>query len=244
MSRPEHDRGRSRRAVYETTKRALDVLCASSALVLLAPLMLVVASSVAVFLGRPVLFRQMRPGRHGEPFALVKFRSMRDVDAAEGLLSDADRLTRFGRLLRSTSLDELPSLVAVVRGDLSLVGPRPLLMQYLPLYSDHQHRRHEVRPGLTGLAQVSGRNLLDWDERFDLDVRYVDERGLLLDLRVLARTIGCVLRRTGVSAAGEATCTPFRGSARFELGGSAVVPTTGVSTTAVSTTTVEIEVAA
>ncbi|KPG78539.1 sugar transferase [Frigoribacterium sp. RIT-PI-h] len=234
MSRPEHDPAGARRAVYETTKRALDVLCASSALVLLAPVMLVVASSVAVFLGRPVLFRQMRPGRHGEPFALVKFRSMRDLDTADGPLSDADRLTRFGRLLRSTSLDELPSLVAVVRGDLSLVGPRPLLMQYLPLYSEHQHRRHEVRPGLTGLAQVSGRNLLDWDERFDLDVRYVDERGLLLDLRIMARTVGCVLRRTGVSAAGEVTCSPFTGSARLEREGS----------TDVTSTAAEIEVAA
>jgi lipopolysaccharide/colanic/teichoic acid biosynthesis glycosyltransferase len=235
VSRPEHDPGAFRRAVYETVKRALDVLCASSALVLLAPVMLVVAASVAVFLGRPVLFRQMRPGRHGEPFALVKFRSMRDVDTANGLLSDADRLTRFGRLLRSTSLDELPSLVAVVRGDLSLVGPRPLLMQYLPLYSDHQHRRHEVRPGLTGLAQVSGRNLLDWDERFDLDVRYVDERGLLLDLRIMARTVGCVLRRTGVSASGEVTCPPFTGSARLEHRGSTDVTSTGAA---------EIEVAA
>lgn len=200
------------RAVYETAKRMVDVACASSALVLLSPVVLGVAVAVAVRLGRPVLFRQTRPGLHGEPFTLVKFRTMRDVDPAAGLVTDADRLTPFGRLLRSTSLDELPSLVEVLTGRLSLVGPRPLLMRYLPLYDSEQSRRHDVRPGLTGLAQVSGRNGLDWDERLRLDVDYVDRRGPLLDLQIVLRTIGCVLRRTGVTDAGQVTCRPFDGS--------------------------------
>lgn len=197
------------RPVYETTKRVVDVACASAALVLLSPVVLAVAVAVAVRLGRPVLFRQARPGLHGEPFTLVKFRTMRDVDPAAGLVTDADRLTPFGRLLRSTSLDELPSLVGVLTGRLSLVGPRPLLMRYLPLYDSEQARRHDVRPGLTGLAQVSGRNGLDWDERLRLDVDYVDRRGPLLDLQIALRTIGCVLRRTGVTDAGGVTCRPF-----------------------------------
>lgn len=200
------------RPVYETTKRVVDVACASAALVLLSPVVLAVAVAVAVRLGRPVLFRQTRPGLHGEPFTLVKFRTMRDVDPAAGLVTDADRLTPFGRLLRSTSLDELPSLVGVLTGRLSLVGPRPLLMRYLPLYDSEQARRHDVRPGLTGLAQVSGRNGLDWDERLRLDVDYVDRRGPLLDLQIALRTIGCVLRRTGVTDAGGVTCRPFDGS--------------------------------
>jgi lipopolysaccharide/colanic/teichoic acid biosynthesis glycosyltransferase len=198
--------------VYEATKRSFDVLCASSALVLLSPVMLAVAVAVAVRLGRPVVFRQVRPGLHGEPFTLVKFRSMRDVDPEAGLVTDAERLTPFGRLLRSTSLDELPSLVGVLTGRLSLVGPRPLLMNYLPLYDAEQSRRHEVRPGLTGLAQVNGRNELGWDDRLRLDVEYVDRRGPLLDLQIIARTFGCVLRRTGVSDAGHVTCRPFDGA--------------------------------
>lgn len=210
--RPDPNPSPQTRPVYETAKRVVDVACASSALVLLSPVVLGVAVAVAVRLGRPVLFRQTRPGLHGEPFTLVKFRTMRDVDPAAGLVTDADRLTPFGRLLRSTSLDELPSLVGVLTGRLSLVGPRPLLTDYLPLYDAEQSRRHDVRPGLTGLAQVSGRNGLDWGERLRLDVDYVDRRGPLLDLRIGLRTIGCVLRRTGVTDAGEVTCRPFSGS--------------------------------
>ena len=158
-------------------------------------------------LGSPVLFRQTRPGLHGEPFELLKFRTMRT-----GAGADVERLTRFGRLLRSTSLDELPELWNVVRGDMSIVGPRPLLMEYLALYSPRQARRHEVLPGLTGLAQVEGRNLVGWDERLELDVRYVETRSLALDLRIIGRTIGLVLRREGISGEGEATMAPFRGT--------------------------------
>ncbi|TWX34025.1 sugar transferase [Frigoribacterium sp. ACAM 257] len=213
MERTSSPEARARgRRVYETTKRVVDVVCASAALVLLSPVLLVVTVAVATRLGRPVLFRQVRPGLHGEPFTLVKFRSMLDVDPATGLLTDADRLTPFGRLLRSTSLDELPSLIGVLRGQLSLVGPRPLLLHYLPLYDAEQARRHDVRPGLTGLAQVSGRNGLDWDERLRLDVVYVDRRGPLLDLRIALRTVVSVLRRTGVTDSGDVTCRPFTGS--------------------------------
>jgi len=198
--------------VHAAVKRGTDVVVASAALVLLSPALLVVAAAVALSLGRPVLFRQQRPGLHGIPFTLVKFRSMRDADPTAGLVADADRLTPFGRLLRSTSLDELPSLVGVLRGDMSLVGPRPLLMHYLPLYDEEQSRRHEVRPGLTGLAQVSGRNALDWQERLRLDVSYVDQRSLLLDLRIAARTVAVVARRSGVTDSGEVTCRPFTGN--------------------------------
>jgi lipopolysaccharide/colanic/teichoic acid biosynthesis glycosyltransferase len=155
-----------------------------------------------------VLFRQVRPGLAGQPFELVKFRTMRS-----GTGSDAERLTSLGRFLRSTSLDELPELWNVLRGDMSLVGPRPLLVEYLDLYSPRQARRHEVRPGITGLAQVAGRNLVGWDERFELDVEYVERRSLGLDLRILWRTAVAVVRREGVTAEGEATMPPFRGSA-------------------------------
>jgi lipopolysaccharide/colanic/teichoic acid biosynthesis glycosyltransferase len=154
-----------------------------------------------------VLFRQVRPGRHGELFTILKFRTMRDGPGA-----DAERLTSLGRWLRATSLDELPELWNVLRGDMSLVGPRPLLVEYLPLYSPRQSRRHEVRPGLTGLAQVAGRNLVDWEERFELDVEYVDTRSLALDLRIIGQTVAAVLRREGISGEGEATMSPFRGS--------------------------------
>jgi len=188
-------------------KRAVDVVGAALGLLVAALPMLVIAAAVRATMGAPVLFRQVRPGLHGELFELVKFRTMRD-----GHGSDADRLTRLGRWLRTTSLDELPELWNVLRGDMSLVGPRPLLVEYLDLYSPEQARRHEVRPGLTGLAQVAGRNLVDWDERFALDVRYVEERSLALDLRILGRTVLAVLRREGISGAGEATMAPFQGS--------------------------------
>lgn len=188
-------------------KRAIDIAGSSLGLVVAAAPMAVVALLVRRSMGAPVLFRQVRPGRHGAPFTLVKFRSMRD---GEG--TDAERTTPLGRFLRSTSLDELPELWNVLRGDMSLVGPRPLLVEYLELYTPRQARRHELRPGLTGLAQVEGRNLLGWEERLESDVRYVDGWSIGGDLRIIVRTVAAVLRRTGVSAEGEATMAPFRGS--------------------------------
>ncbi|MFS2280431.1 sugar transferase [Microbacterium sp. OR21] len=190
-------------------KRVLDLVSAATALVLLSPVIAAVAVAVAVRLGRPVLFAQKRPGRDGKIFTLYKFRSMRDIDPAEGLVTDADRLTPFGKLLRSTSLDELPSLWNVLRGDMSIVGPRPLLIEYLELYSPEQARRHHVRPGITGLAQVSGRNGLPWEDRFRLDVEYVERRSLALDVRVLVATVRSVVRREGISAEGHATMRKF-----------------------------------
>lgn len=198
----------------DVVQRAIDIGVSAAALVVTAPVMAGVAAAVAVDLGRPVLFRQQRPGLHGRPFTLIKFRSMRDVDERRGLVTDADRLTGLGRALRATSLDELPTLWNVLRGDMSLVGPRPLLMRYLDLYSPEQARRHLVRPGVTGLAQVSGRNLVDWDERLALDVWYVDHRSLALNARICLRTVLTLLRREGVSAPGEATMPLFTGSAR------------------------------
>lgn len=201
-----------RRAAYLGLKRVMDVLASAAALVLAAPLLACVAVAVRWKLGSPVLFRQQRPGRHGEPFELVKFRSMRILGASDGIANDADRVTPFGLWLRSTSLDELPSLCNVLRGDMSLVGPRPLLMEYLNRYSPEQLRRHDVRPGITGLAQIRGRNLLGWDEKFAADVEYVDNLGLAMDLRILLETYIKVLRRAGVSAPGEAHMAPFAGS--------------------------------
>lgn len=191
-------------------KRLFDVAASGAALIVLAPVMLAVALAVRVALGRPVLFRQVRPGLHGRPFEMIKFRTMLDaVDSHGNPLSDAERLTRFGRFLRSTSLDELPELWSVLRGDMSLVGPRPLLMHYLDHYTPEQARRHEVRPGLTGWAQIKGRNAIAWPEKLALDVWYVDNRNFLLDLRILLSTIGLVMRRHGVTAEGEATTTYF-----------------------------------
>lgn len=190
-----------------TAKRLLDLAIVLPGLLFLAPLMLCTALCVRLALGPGVLFRQSRAGLHGRPFTIIKFRTMRS-----GLGTDAERLTPFGKLLRSTSLDELPELINVLKGDMSLVGPRPLLLQYLPRYTNEQARRHEVLPGLTGWAQVSGRNALPWEERFKLDVWYVDNRCLALDLRILWRTFLCVLRREGISADGEATMPEFMGS--------------------------------
>lgn len=198
---------------YDVLQRVLDLVSAATALVLLAPVIAAVAVVVAVKLGRPVLFAQKRPGRDEKIFTLYKFRSMRDIDAAKGLVTDEDRLTPFGKLLRSTSLDELPSLWNVLRGDMSIVGPRPLLVEYLPLYSPEQARRHEVRPGITGLAQVSGRNALSWESKFALDVRYVDSRSLMLDARILLATVRSVFKREGISATGQATMPRFDGGA-------------------------------
>jgi lipopolysaccharide/colanic/teichoic acid biosynthesis glycosyltransferase len=188
-------------------KRVVDVVGAGAGLLVASIPMAIIAVALRLTMGSPVLFRQVRPGRHGEPFTILKFRTMRD-----GAGSDAERLTPLGRWLRASSLDELPELWNVLRGDMSLVGPRPLLVEYLPLYSPRQARRHEVRPGLTGLAQVAGRNLVDWDERFELDVEYVETRSLALDLRIIGRTVAAVLRREGISGEGEATMAPFRGS--------------------------------
>jgi len=190
-----------------TAKRLLDLALVLPGLALAAPLMLLLAFSVRLALGPGVLFRQQRPGLRGAPFFILKFRTMRD-----GPGTDAERLTPFGRFLRSTSLDELPELLNVLKGDMSLVGPRPLLMQYLPRYTPRQARRHEVLPGLTGWAQVHGRNALTWEKRFELDVWYVDHRSLALDLRILARTIALVLRRQGINAQGQATMSEFLGS--------------------------------
>ena len=191
----------------------MDILMASAALMLLAPPLLLLSVLVRISFGSPVLFRQVRPGLHGRPFMVVKFRTMTDERGADGeLLPDAQRLTAFGRFLRATSLDELPELWNVLRGEMSLVGPRPLLMEYLPLYSPEQARRHEVRPGITGWAQVNGRNALSWEERFKLDVWYVDHRSLGLDLRILWLTLRKVIVREGINAKGEATMPKFTGS--------------------------------
>lgn len=198
----------------DVVQRAIDIAVAGTALVVLSPVIGGVAVVVARGLGRPVLFRQLRPGLHGKPFTLVKFRTMRDVDERHGLVSDGDRLTRLGRLLRATSLDELPTLWNVLRGEMSLVGPRPLLMHYLDLYTPEQARRHLVRPGVTGLAQVSGRNAVSWADRLVIDVWYVDHRSLGLNLRILARTGLVLLRRTGITAPGESTMPLFTGTAR------------------------------
>jgi lipopolysaccharide/colanic/teichoic acid biosynthesis glycosyltransferase len=195
------------------TKRLFDIVIAGLSLVLLAPLMLLTAVSVAALLGRPVLFKQQRPGLHGRPFWLIKFRTMRDARDAQGkALPDAERLTGFGRLLRKTSLDELPELWNVLRGDMSLVGPRPLLMEYLPRYTDEQMRRHEALPGITGWAQVKGRNRLSWEDKFALDVWYVDHRSLWLDIRILAMTLLAVFRTDDVSQQGHVTAEKFKGN--------------------------------
>ena len=194
-------------------KRAFDVAVSLAGLVLAAPLIGFAALLVLVAMGRPVLFRQVRPGRNGRPFTLCKFRTMSDeTDSTGELLPDAERVTAVGRFLRRASLDELPQLWNVLRGDMSLVGPRPLLVEYLPLYSPEQARRHEVRPGVTGWAQVNGRNAQTWEERLRLDVWYVDHQSFLLDLRILWLTLVTVLRSEGVSQPGHATMPRFTGS--------------------------------
>lgn len=195
------------------TKRAFDIVVSASGLLLLLPVLLFIAWQVRRKMGSPVLFRQVRPGVHGKPFEMVKFRTMRDaVDAQGNLLPDAERLTSFGNFLRASSLDELPELWNVLKGEMSLVGPRPLLMEYLPLYSQEQARRHEARPGVTGWAQVNGRNALSWDEKFKLDVWYVDHQSFWLDLKILFLTVKKVLVKEGISAEGEATMSKFTGS--------------------------------
>ncbi len=196
----------------QAIKRAVDIAGASAGIILFAPVMLVVALLVLLTMGRPVLFRQQRPGLHGKPFTLYKFRTMREARTPSGeLLPDELRLTTFGKWLRSTSLDELPELFNVLKGDMSLVGPRPLLMEYLPRYSPEQARRHEVKPGITGWAQVNGRNALSWEQKFRLDVWYVEHWNLWLDMKILLLTIWKVLKREGISPEGCATMPMFTG---------------------------------
>jgi len=198
-------------------KRLMDICLVSVALVVLALPMLAIALLVRLNLGRPVLFRQQRAGLHGKPFTLIKFRTMRDMRDEKGeLLPDEKRLTRFGKWLRSTSLDELPELFNVLKGEMSLVGPRPLLLEYLPRYNAQQARRHEVKPGITGWAQVNGRNALSWDEKFRLDVWYVDHWNIWLDIHILLLTLWKVLKREGISAEGSATMPVFMGTPHEE----------------------------
>lgn len=196
-----------RRRVYGVVKRFVDIVVSAVALTLLSPILAAVAVAVLVSMGRPIMFRQLRPGRHGKPFVLVKFRTMLD-----GPGTDAERLTKVGQFLRSTSLDELPELWNVLKGNMSLVGPRPLLMDYLTLYDARQAMRHQVRPGITGLAQVNGRNQLGWDERLETDAVYVESEGPVIDLRILGKTVIQVAKRDGISADGEATMGRFTGN--------------------------------
>ena len=194
-------------------KRAFDILASLIGLLILLPLLFVLALIVKQKHGSPILFKQTRPGINGKPFTFYKFRTMTNETDQEGnLLPDKDRLTSFGSFLRKTSLDELPSLFNVIKGDMSLVGPRPLLMQYLPLYNEFQKRRHEVKPGITGWAQVNGRNALSWKKKFEMDVWYVDNQSFLLDLKILFLTVYKVFKREGISAEGEATMKPFAGN--------------------------------
>jgi len=194
-------------------KRILDVLVALIALIILSPVIVIVSILVAYKLGLPVLFKQKRPGLNGKVFEMLKFRSMKNTkDKYGNLLNDESRLTKFGMKLRSTSLDELPGLYNVLKGDMSLVGPRPLLVEYLPLYSDEQARRHNLRPGITGWAQINGRNAISWEKKFELDVWYIDNQTLLLDLKILLLTIKKVFIKEGISSEKEVTMAKFRGS--------------------------------
>jgi lipopolysaccharide/colanic/teichoic acid biosynthesis glycosyltransferase len=194
-------------------KRLLDIIIASIALILLSPLYAFVAYKVKRNLGSPVLFRQVRPGLHGKPFEMIKFRTMKDaVDEQGNPLPDSERLTPFGQMLRSTSLDEMPELWNVIKGDMSIVGPRPLLMEYLPLYNSEQAKRHNVRPGMTGHAQVNGRNAIGWEEKFKLDTWYVENQSIWLDFKIMFKTVHKVLAKDDISAEGEATMTKFTGT--------------------------------
>ncbi len=194
-------------------KRFLDIIIASIALILLSPLYAFVAYKVKKNLSSPVLFRQVRPGLHGKPFEMIKFRTMKDaMDEQGNPLPDSERLTPFGQMLRSTSLDEMPELWNVIKGDMSIVGPRPLLMEYLPLYSPEQAKRHNVRPGMTGHAQVNGRNSIGWEEKFKLDTWYVENQSIWLDFKIMFKTVHKVLAKDDINAEGEATMTRFTGS--------------------------------
>ncbi len=194
-------------------KRVLDIAIASTALVILSPVYAFVAYKVRKNLGSPVLFRQVRPGLYGQPFEMIKFRSMKDaVDLQGNPLPDSERLTSFGKMLRSSSLDEMPELWNVIKGEMSIVGPRPLLTEYLPLYNAEQAKRHNVRPGMTGHAQVNGRNAISWEEKFKLDTWYVENQSLWLDFKIMLKTVKKVLAKEDISAEGEATMTKFTGS--------------------------------
>lgn len=199
--------------MHKLLKRLLDIVASALGLIVLSPVFLVLIYLIRKNLGSPVFFTQTRPGMNGKPFKMVKFRSMRDATDSDGhTLPDSERLTPFGRKLRSTSLDELPELWNVLKGEMSLVGPRPLLMEYLPLYNAFQYRRHEMRPGITGWAQVNGRNAISWNEKFQLDVWYIDNHSFWLDLKILLLTVKKVFVREGISAEGEATTTKFTGN--------------------------------
>lgn len=194
-------------------KRLFDIGAVTTALIILSPVYAITAYKVKKNLGSPVLFKQTRPGLNGKPFEMIKFRTMKDATDKDGnLLPDSERLTPFGQKLRSTSIDELPELWNVLKGDMSLVGPRPLLMEYLPLYNSEQARRHNVRPGVTGYAQVNGRNAISWEQKFALDTWYVDNQSLWLDFKILAKTVKQVLIKDGISAEGEATMSKFTGN--------------------------------
>ena len=198
-------------------KRLLDIIIASIALILLSPLYAFVAYKVKKNLGSPVLFRQVRPGLHGKPFEMIKFRTMKDaVDEQGNPLPDSERLTPFGQMLRSTSLDEMPELWNVIKGDMSIVGPRPLLMEYLPLYNQEQAKRHLVRPGMTGHAQVNGRNAISWEEKFKLDTWYVENQSVWLDFKIMLKTVKKVIAKDDINEAGEATMSKFTGSSEKE----------------------------
>lgn len=198
-------------------KRILDITIASTALILLSPVYLIVAHKVKKNLGSPVLFRQVRPGLHGKPFEMIKFRTMKDaLDTDGNPLPDSERLTPFGKMLRATSLDEMPELWNVIKGDMSIVGPRPLLMEYLPLYNTEQAKRHNVRPGITGYAQVNGRNAISWEKKFELDTWYVENQSLWLDFKIMLKTIKKVIAKDDISAEGEATMSKFTGSAEHK----------------------------
>ncbi|WP_168389518.1 sugar transferase [Acinetobacter indicus] len=194
-------------------KRLLDIIIASIALILLSPLYALVAYKVRKNLGSPVIFRQVRPGLHGKPFEMIKFRTMTDERDAQGnLLPNEDRLPKFGKMLRATSLDEMPELWNVIKGDMSIVGPRPLLMDYLPLYNEEQAKRHNVRPGMTGHAQVNGRNAISWEKKFELDVWYVENQSIWLDFKIMFQTVKKVLVKEGINQSEEVTMTKFTGN--------------------------------
>ena len=203
--------GHQRRA--KVVKRLLDIIISLSALILLAPLYAVISYKVKKNLGSPILFKQTRPGLHAQPFDMIKFRTMKDAtDASGNLLPDSMRMTAFGKMLRSSSLDELPELWNVLKGDMSLVGPRPLLMEYVPLYNQEQARRHEMRPGITGWAQINGRNNISWNDKFKLDVWYIDNQSLLLDLKILLLTVKKVIIKEGINEKNEVTMSKFSGN--------------------------------
>ncbi|MFD0713720.1 sugar transferase [Paenibacillus sp. GCM10027626] len=210
---------RGKKRLYSAVKRIADIAISLPAFIVLLPIILLTALAVRIKLGSPVLFKQQRPGRYGVPFHVYKFRTMTDARDTDGqLLPDSVRLTAFGQLLRKLSLDELPQLLNVIRGDMSLVGPRPLLMEYLPLYTAEQARRHDVRPGITGLAQVSGRNAVAWEDKFRLDVQYVDRRSLWLDLKIMFWTVKKVLKQEGIQQEGQSTVCKYSGSTGSNTG--------------------------